>query len=382
MFDLDRALRDLKNNRSRDPDGFLNEIFKKDIIGTNLKHSFLIMFNKIKQNQLIPQFMNYTNITTVPKGGSKLLLVNQRGIFRVSAVRSVLMRLVYNEKYPVIDKNMSDGQMGGRKRKGCRNNIFIVNGIIHDVLSSVKKDPVMLQINDYRQMFDAMHLEEALSDIYDVGVKDDNLTLLHGANKEINMGVNTPNGPSERQNIENVVLQGDTWGSLLASVQVDSIAKEVEKTDYGYKYKDVLPVSILGLVDDLIGITNTGYKAQQMNAILNIRSAEKRLQFGVKKCKAMIICKKKDVLPTNQLTVDDWNVTHVDNPVTGVSELEERFQGLVNIEYTDNQKYLGFTLSNKNNNMININEMKKKSIWIIKKIFTRLDSLNLKKYYR
>ena len=81
--------------------------------------------------------------------------------------------------------------------------------------------------------------------------------------------------------------------------------------------------------------------------------------------------------PTNSL----WNVTHVDNPVTGVSELEERFQGLVNIEYTDNQKYLGFTLSNKNNNMININEMKKKSIWIIKKIFTRLESLNLKKYY-
>ena len=97
MFDLDRALRDLKNNRSRDPDGFLNEIFKKDIIGTNLKHSFLIMFNKIKQNQLIPHFMNHTNITTVPKSGSKLLLVNQRGIFRVSTVRSVLMRLVYNE---------------------------------------------------------------------------------------------------------------------------------------------------------------------------------------------------------------------------------------------------------------------------------------------
>ena len=54
------------------------------------------------------------------------------------------MRLVYNEKYHEIDGNMSDAQMGGRKRKGCRNNICIVNGIIHDVLSSVKKDPVML----------------------------------------------------------------------------------------------------------------------------------------------------------------------------------------------------------------------------------------------
>ena len=43
------------------------------------------------------------------------------------------MRLVYNEKYHEIDGNMSDAQMGGRTRKGCRNNIFIVNGIIHDI---------------------------------------------------------------------------------------------------------------------------------------------------------------------------------------------------------------------------------------------------------
>ena len=82
----------------------------------------------------------------------------------------------------------------------------------------------MLQQYDYRQMFDAIYLEEALSDIYDAGLKDDNPALLYGANKEINMAVNTPSGLSERENIENVVLQGDTWVSLLASVQqVDSI---------------------------------------------------------------------------------------------------------------------------------------------------------------
>ena len=57
-------------------------------------------------------------------------------------VTKILMRLIYNEKYPTIDSNMSDCQMGARKRKGCRNNLFIVNGIIHDVLPSKKKNPV------------------------------------------------------------------------------------------------------------------------------------------------------------------------------------------------------------------------------------------------
>ena len=126
-------------------------------------------------------------------------------------------------------------------------------------------------------MFDAIYLEEAINDIYDAGCIDDNLSLLYKANKEVSVRVNTPYGQTEEQTLENVVLQGDTFGSLLASVQVDKICQEVEQVGLGYKYKNVLPVSMLALVDDLIGITNAGFKAQQMNAIINVKSAEKRL---------------------------------------------------------------------------------------------------------
>jgi hypothetical protein len=66
---------------------------------------------------------------------------------------------------------------------------------------------------------------------------------------------------------------------------------------------------------------------------------------------------------------------------TGESDLVETFKGLVSIDKTDNQKYLGFTISSKGDNMVNINVIKNKSIWIIRKIFTQLESLNLKKYY-
>ena len=71
--DLDKALKDLKNNRSRDPEGLINEIFKKNVIGDDLKDSLLMMFNKLKQEQIIPDFMKIANITTVPKKGSRVL---------------------------------------------------------------------------------------------------------------------------------------------------------------------------------------------------------------------------------------------------------------------------------------------------------------------
>ena len=72
------------------------------------------------------------------------------------------------------------------------------------------------------------------------------------------MAVKTATGLTKRQVIKDIVLQGDTWGSLLASVQVDSIGKECQKAGYGYLYMDILPVSILGLVDDMVGVTEVG----------------------------------------------------------------------------------------------------------------------------
>ena len=261
------------------------------------------------------------------------------------------------------------------------NNILIINGIIHDVMSSKKKKPILLQIYDYRQMFDAIELKEALSDIYDVGINDDNLTLIYKANNDVRMAVNTPNGLTDRQSLKNVVLQGDTFGSILASVQVDSIANDVEQSGYGYKYKDVLPVSLLALVDDMIGVTTAGFRAQQINAVINIKTAEKRLQFGVSKCKSMLVGKNCEDVVNSDIVVDNWNVKHKDNPENSDNDLVEEYGGKFAIEKTENQKYLGFIISHKGDNMKNITEMKNKSVWIIKKIFNRLHSLNLRKYF-
>ena len=77
-------------------------------------------------------------------------------------------------------------------------------------LANNNKTPVVLQIYDYQQMFDYINLQEALSDIYNVGINDDTLVLLHQANAEVHMTVKTPTGLTERQTVKDIVLQGDT----------------------------------------------------------------------------------------------------------------------------------------------------------------------------
>ena len=69
MADLEKALSNLKNNKSRDFEGLINEIFKTNVIGSDLKQSLLKMFNGLRIKKLIPEFMNWPNITTGPKKG-------------------------------------------------------------------------------------------------------------------------------------------------------------------------------------------------------------------------------------------------------------------------------------------------------------------------
>ena len=378
MSDLERALSDLKKNKSRDFEGFINEIFKKDIIGDNLKISLLVMFNKLKVKQLIPTYYNFANITTVPKLGSRIEPKNERGIFRIPVIRYIMMRLIYNMKYEKIDRSMSDCQMGARKKKGCKNNIFVINGLIHDVLKSKKNKAIVLQIYDYAQMFDSINLQQALSDIYDAGVDDDTLSLLYDANKEIQMSVKTTNGLTDRQTLQNIVLQGDTWGSILASVHVDNIGKECLEEGHGYLYKNTLKVGFLGLVDDIIGVTEAGLDAQKLNAFMNIKTAEKTLQFGQTKCKSMLVGKNTETVINNELLVDTWEVKHSE---TGEEEIIENYKGLSAIGKAEEYKYLGFMISNKGDNMANIQQVKKKSIGVIRKLIRKLNSLNLKTYY-
>ena len=54
--DLEEALSQLINNKSRDNDGYINDIFKKDIIGAigdDLKKSLLVLCNNLKKRKLL-----------------------------------------------------------------------------------------------------------------------------------------------------------------------------------------------------------------------------------------------------------------------------------------------------------------------------------------
>ena len=105
MENLDKVLKSLKNNQSRDPMGMINELFKPGIIGEELKIATLNLMNNIKSFMYVPTNMQLANITTIFKNkGSRLIMSNERGIFILPVLRKILDKLTYHDKYPDLDK--------------------------------------------------------------------------------------------------------------------------------------------------------------------------------------------------------------------------------------------------------------------------------------
>ena len=102
---LNKVLASLKNDKSRDPHGLVNELFKPGVIGKDLLQSILLLFNQVKDSLTIPDFMEFCNIVSIYKGkGEKGDLKNDRGIFIVNIFRAIMMKMIYRDKYEIVDK--------------------------------------------------------------------------------------------------------------------------------------------------------------------------------------------------------------------------------------------------------------------------------------
>ena len=381
MKHLEKVLSSLKTTKARDPKGLVNDLFKPGVIGQNLKKSLLTLLNKIKVECIIPEFMEWANITSLYKGkGDRLDLTNDRGIFLVTVFRGILMKLIYNDKYDILDKNMSDSNVGGRKGKSIRNHIFLINGIIMDVLSSKSKS-IDVQILDYKQCFDAMWLEETLNDMYEGGLTDNNLAVLYEANKKVKVAVKTPHGLTDRIEVNKIILQGDVFGPIECSVSVDTYGKEcLAEEIHLYSYKEEVQVPPLAMVDDLLIVSKCGYKAVMANAYINTKSNLKKLQFGTDKCHKMHVGRmQEEICP--DLFVDGWRLNDVKDVETKAEYGEDEEIGLVKMEEVENEKYLGDIISQDGKNMKNILARTNRGIGIRNQILSILDEICFGRYY-
>ena len=283
LVELEEVLKSLKNNKSRDPNGLINEIFKSGVMGTEMKLALLQLFNQIKRYQLVPTSFKYANITSLYKNkGSRQLLDNDRGIFIVSTVRMILDSLVYKEKFNLIDKNMSVSNIGARSSRNIRDHLYVVYAIMNSVLNG-DDAPIDIQIYDVEKCFDKLWLEDAMLDLVDTlpaEARDDRIALVYKLNEDNLIAVKTPFGLSERFMVKNVVMQGGKWGPLQCSNSIDKIGRKcIRQGQDLYKYRKEVCVPPLAMIDDLLVVAKCGIESVSANAVINKEIEMKNLRL-------------------------------------------------------------------------------------------------------
>ena len=349
------VLKGLKKNKSADPNGLIYELFRPEIIGTDLFASLLMLCNNVKDQLLIPQFMTLTDITSIYKQkGEKSDLENDRGLFGASKVRSIIEKLVIQDTYENIDDFMSDSNVGGRKNRNIRDNLFAIYAVINDAVKN-KKD-IDIQFYDISKCFDAMWTEETMNDIFDAGLQGDKFALLSLMNRKCWVKVKTPVGDTERFELNNIEMQGTVTAPLKCAVQMETLGKYCYTYNTGiYYYKDVCGVPPLGMIDDISGIAKCQEKSVILNSIINAKIESKKLEFNLKKCTNMHIGPNKQ------------NCTPL--KIHGKEMMS-----------TNTQTYLGDTISNTGSNTENIKQRCKIGHAAISQIKSLLKDMNMGKF--
>ena len=177
-----------------------------------------------------------------------------------------------------------------KKIKSGINHIWTINRIIHDQLTSVKKKPVVIQQYDYQQMFDGMDSSEACGDIFNYGVNDDHLNLIHEANKSTVINVKHLKDKVMISHSQTGLCR-ETHGAQPWLCTGGLLWQGYAPGGFMYSFQGEVPIPLLGQVDDLIGVAEPGHKSNWLNAYVNVKTADKDLQFGADKCKVMVVSK-------------------------------------------------------------------------------------------
>ena len=294
-LDVKTAIKGLHMGISKDPYGHPNEIFKEGIAGQGLLNAITILMNKIKDNpKEYPVSMTIYNVTNIYKNkGDKNSFDSHRGVFRTTSLRNIMDKLIYIDEYKTVDSNLTNCNVGSRKNRNIRDNLFVMNAIMNNSKRG-NGEPCDICVYDIRKCFDSLWMHECINDLYENGLTNDKLCMIYYSNINASIAIKSSSGMSERFNIHNKVMQGTVWSGLMCTCTIDSLSK-ISYTDHSllYKYKNTVNVPPLQMVDDVITASKCGNQVVKTNSLVNTFVKLKKLELSGSKCSRIHVGKSK-----------------------------------------------------------------------------------------
>ncbi len=185
--------------------------------------------------------------------------------------------------------------------------------------------------------YDKAWLDAIMYVMHKEGLKDTNWLMIKRLNEKLTARVNTKYGPTRKIHIRYCsIRQGGVLSVLQYAILMDEIAKEISKKDMGVEVDpDGKKIGCLLWMDDVVLVTSDRNEMQNMLDIVEDIAKRYHIEFGKDKSKAL--------------------------KVGGKPKTESFKLGDMDIDFTDEYKYLGCIQNSKNNQKNHLNELKRKA---------------------
>ena len=354
MKEMKKTIRKLKRRKAAGPDKMPNEVLMEADDAT--LEIYTRIFNTILQNKQIPMKWREGSITKIYKGkGEKGKCSNERGITVSSNIGKVYERIINDRSLEKV--NITHAQAGGKKGTATTDHLLILKETIRHHRENGNE--IHLAFLDVTKAYDKAWLEGIMYVLSKHGVNNYLWEIIKDLNTNLTATVNTKHGQTEKFPIKDSIRQGGVLSVMMYALLMDEIAKRIEKRNKGVQIPNSnKQIGCLLWMDDVVLIHNTHEGLQDLLDITDNIAKKYHIAFGRDKSKAMHIGKKS----------------------TKHKVKDRKLQlGNMEVDYTDQYKYLGEILNERRTMESQIPEIKKKTEAAFQTIMVIAGDKNLRK---
>ena len=271
--EVEEVVNKLDTRKAKDSDNWSNEIIVEG--GNEMVNSLVKIFNAVDESMCIPDEWKKMCIKTIDKKGSKLFMTNKRGLFLTNIISKVYERVIKERNSEGVEKERSQWQMGGVKKRSTTDNLFLMYSVIER--NNYLKQPTYVFYADAEKCFDKLWLDDAVIELWRQGTNIRDAIMIKRMNEEAKIVVHTTVGDTDEIICRDIVRQGTVYGPPLCGVsmsRVNDIGRGIV-TFYGPR----LILQSTQFVDD---INSAGSPRTINNTVYNCKKLEemKKMTFN------------------------------------------------------------------------------------------------------
>ncbi|KAL1463819.1 hypothetical protein WDU94_015528, partial [Cyamophila willieti] len=287
LGELEKGLKNMKNNKSPGPDNVLNEYLKT--LSDDWKRQLLSYVNYLFNGGDVSETFAHSFLFMLHKKGEVLNCDNYRSIALLNNVFKLVTHMISQRVLCWSENNglFMEGQAGFRPGRGCIDTIFSLSSIVS--LHLIKQRKLYAAFVDFKAAFSEVRHDLLFLKMFDFGVSAKVISLLRNLYQNAEARVRVDTDLTSARKITKGVLEGDSISPISFIIFINDLETYLrDKGADGVSINSSNNILLLLYCDDLIILGDSKADMQRKLNYLYSYCNENKMTVNEEKSKIVV----------------------------------------------------------------------------------------------